>query len=388
MFKKYNRNKQKGIVPAILALIIAIICIVLLLLIAALILWLTHLVAGLIGGGNQPVGNSNIGCHLEGPDTAKATSSTTKTFSLTAFYHPIPGQLKYEQGSYGAELRMEGGGSGASGIKLEKGAIAAPPSYPFGTEIDLAGFGRGVVVDRGCAIQEAGVPSTCPGLARGTTRYDHLDLFMGEGDEGRMAMAQWNGKETQGTVYYFNFINSGNIKDYIKIICQNAYGSSGVGFNNVPLFKQCDPRWRSNGYNCSGKTICSSGCGTTSAAMVLAFYGKSVDPSVTTSESLANGYRVCNAGTSAAFFNFIAHKYGLKEEDVGFDSAMQALRQGKPVIVAMRDSMFSSGGHYIVLTGIANNGMVMINDPGPRNVTQATQNDVYSAWAHGHLITP
>lgn len=388
MLKIFKKEKQKGIIPIILAIILAGIALIALIAIAAFIAWLGQLVAGLTGGGDQPGGNSNIGCHLEGPDVSKATSQQTKTFSLTAFYHPVQGQTKYEQGSYEAELRMEGGDSGASGIKLEKGAIAAPPSYPFGTEIDISGFGRGVVVDRGCAIQEAGVPSTCPSLANPITKYDHLDLFTGEGDTGRMAMDQWNGKQAQGTVYYFNFVNSGNINDYVKIICQNAYGSSGSGFNNVPLFKQCDPRWRSNGYNCSGKTICSSGCGTTSAAMVLSFYGKSIDPAVTTSESLANGYRVCDGGTSAGFFSFIAKKYGLKEQDVDFDTAMQALKQGKPVIAAMSDSMFSSGGHYIVLTGIASNGMVMINDPGPRNVTQATQNDVRSAWSHGHLITP
>ncbi|MCX6811557.1 MAG: M23 family metallopeptidase [Candidatus Berkelbacteria bacterium] len=53
---KYNRNKQKGIIPAVLAVIIALVSIALILLIAALIFWIHHLVAGLIGGGNQPGG--------------------------------------------------------------------------------------------------------------------------------------------------------------------------------------------------------------------------------------------------------------------------------------------------------------------------------------------
>lgn len=236
-FASAMRGKQKGIIPVILALILGVAAIVVLVLVLLLVVYLNHIIAGLIGGGNQPIGNSNIGCHLEGPDISKATSTSKKTFSLTAFYHPLPGQTKYEQGSYEAELRMEGGGSGASGIKLEKGAIAAPPSYSFGTVIDIAGFGRGVVVDRGCAIQEAGVPSKCPGLANVTTKYDHLDLFAGEGDEGRMAMNQWNGKEAQGTIYFFNFVNKDNITNYVKVTCQSMGTSSISGKTAYPLKK-------------------------------------------------------------------------------------------------------------------------------------------------------
>lgn len=400
MFEKFKRDRQKGIIPAILAVIVALASIALILLVGALIFWIHHLVAGLIGGGNQPGGGPNIGCHLEGSEISKATSSQNKTFSLTAFYHPVPGQTKYELGSYEAELRMEGGGSSASGIKLEKGAIAAPPSYPFGTVIDIAGFGRGVVIDRGCAIQEAGAPSKCPSLANPVTKYDHLDLFMGEGDQGRMAMDQWNGKEAQGTVYFFNFINNGNVKDYVRVVCQNAYGSGSTGFNNVPYFSQRDPRWGSNSYGC-GTTIADAGCGVTSAAMILKFYGKNVDPAIMASLSLANGTRPCGGGTAPNFFHDVAApNYSLKEQDVTFNEAMQAIQQGKPVIALMNDHFFSSGGHYIVLTGIDSSGMVMINDPYPKRgcepvatvqcgrVPKATQNQVQENWNGGYLITP
>lgn len=252
---RFKKDKQKGIIPAVLAVIIALVSIALILLIGTLIFWIHHLVAGLIGGGNQPGGGPNIGCHLEGPGTSKETSSTTKTFSLTAFYHPVPGQTKYELGSYEAELRMEEGGSGASGIKLEKGAIAAPPSYAFGTVIDIAGFGRGVVIDRGCAIQEAGVPSKCPGLANPVTKYDHLDLFMGEGDQGRMAMDQWNGKEAQGTIYYFNFVNNNNINDYVRIVCETIAGTCGQSIIDQAKLYAGIPYYDDSGLHCGPNTL-------------------------------------------------------------------------------------------------------------------------------------
>jgi hypothetical protein len=56
MLLRFKRDKQKGIIPAVLAVIIALASIVLILLIGALIFWIHHLVAGLIGGGNQPGG--------------------------------------------------------------------------------------------------------------------------------------------------------------------------------------------------------------------------------------------------------------------------------------------------------------------------------------------
>ena len=173
-------------------------------------------------------GGTGTGCRIEGPNISQATRQVTRMFSTTAYYRPLPGQKKYEQGSYEAELRMEGTNTTASGFQPEIGAIAAPPSYPFGTVIDLPGYGRGVVLDRGCAIQEAGVPSKCPGLARVTTRYDHLDLFVGEGDEGREAMNAWNGKEVQGTVYYFDGIPWSQLKSQIKTVCQNTGGESKI----------------------------------------------------------------------------------------------------------------------------------------------------------------
>lgn len=44
-----------------------------------------------------------------------------------------------------------------------------------------------------------------------------------------------------------------------------------------------------------------------------------------------------------------------------------ALENGKPVICLQRNSIFTDGGHFIVLTGLTEDGKVLVNDPNGRN---------------------
>lgn len=142
--------------------------------------------------------------------------------------------------------------------------------------------------------------------------------------------------------------------------------ASSVGCNNVPDYKQCDSKWKSESYNCSpSTTICSSGCGVTSAADVLSFYGKSVDPVQMAKESMAHGYRACGSGTSHGFFPYIAGKYGLHDENgISWDRAMQLLKEGKPIIVSGQGPKpFTGGGHFVVMTCYNSDGTISVNDP-------------------------
>lgn len=41
----------------------------------------------------------------------------------------------------------------ASGIKVHQGTLACPPQYPFGTKIDIEGYGTYICEDRGGAIK-------------------------------------------------------------------------------------------------------------------------------------------------------------------------------------------------------------------------------------------
>lgn len=187
-----------------------------------------------------------------------------------------------------------------------------------------------------------------------------------------------------------------------QVVCVSAAGGgapSGPGYNNVPVFSQTDPRWAAHDYSYrgGGQTIGSGGCGVTAAAMVLKFYDKNVDPVIAADWSKQHGHRA-EGGTAYSLFPAIAATYGLKEDQISWDDAAKVLQQGKPLIVSMNskpvpDPMsstrnrsyhsFTSGGHFIVLTGI-NGNTVYINDPEPRGITSASVTDVKTAFEAGY----
>ena len=147
-----------------------------------------------------------------------------------------------------------------------------------------------------------------------------------------------------------------------------SQGVAGDTLNNFPYFLQGDDRWGGTQYSATGdpsQTIASSACGPTSMAMVLRSYGANVTPVDTAQYALDNGYRTANSGTSWGFFSSIGGKYGLSTQQLGSaQEAVNSLQEGKPVIASMGPSTFTKGGHYIVLSGINEEGKIIVNDPG------------------------
>lgn len=150
----------------------------------------------------------------------------------------------------------------------------------------------------------------------------------------------------------------------------NDSGAAGSSLANMPLFKQRNYRVP---YGRCG-TISAAGCGPTSAAMVARFYGKSMDPVSMANLFAAKGFRACSAGCScqgtahAAFTSPAAlGTIGLRGQTVGRTKEIlnSYLRSNppKPIIVAMGPSIFTRGGHYIVLTGVDSAGKITVNDP-------------------------
>lgn len=162
----------------------------------------------------------------------------------------------------------------------------------------------------------------------------------------------------------------------------NAAGDEGATvvtdkdrLNNFPFLLQNDSRWGAQQYTSTGdssQTIGSSGCGTTSMAMILRSFGNSVTPVDTSSYSVQNGYRTANSGTGWGFFSSIGNKYGLTTEDLGKDTNAVAasLAAGKPVIASMGKGVFTKSGHYIVLSGTDANGNILVNDPASTERSQ------------------
>lgn len=142
-----------------------------------------------------------------------------------------------------------------------------------------------------------------------------------------------------------------------------ATGVNGAMANGFPYFDQADPAWKDKPYG-SG-TMASSSCGPTSMAMILKSYGIDMDPVKAAEFSVKNGFRTANSGTSWGFFDKIGNNYGIStaQSETSADNIVNNLRKGYPIITSMKKGDFTNGGHFIVLSGLDNNGNVLVNDP-------------------------
>lgn len=151
-------------------------------------------------------------------------------------------------------------------------------------------------------------------------------------------------------------------------------------------YKQTDSRWAGKPYRVKGKensTIGGSGCGPTSAAMLVATYKDSEETPLTACNwSMEKGYKAVGQGTYYTFFAAYFKAHGMKCEQVpGGNSyhkkntdadkkALAALKAGKYVIACMGPGIWTNGGHF-VLAYDYKNGQVYINDPASSKAVRA-----------------
>lgn len=116
---------------------------------------------------------------------AQATFPYTKKFVVSSYYTPLPNQSRYIRGSYEGDVRLNGEGvHSADGTSVYPGMAAASRDFPFGTKMDIPGFGVVAIHDRGGAI-----------------KGDRLDIWMGEGEEG-LRRALWWGMRSVDVIVY------------------------------------------------------------------------------------------------------------------------------------------------------------------------------------------
>lgn len=142
-------------------------------------------------------------------------------------------------------------------------------------------------------------------------------------------------------------------------------------------YLQTDPQWKNHNYSAKGesKTIGSSGCGVTVAAMVIAtLKDKNVTPVTTAEWSMAHGYKALNQGTYYTYFVPQFNQYGIKCKQLNSSNlygkssssahteALNALKNGNWIIAVMGIGNWTSSGHFILLYKYEN-GYVYINDP-------------------------
>ena len=103
------------------------------------------------------------------------STCTSKRFTVTAYYSPLPNQAFYNMNSYQEEKVMNGNGThGASWKAVFNGMVAAPKSYTFGTQIYFPGWWITEIADRGGRIVNA--------WERGQTN-DRIDFWVWKWDE-------------------------------------------------------------------------------------------------------------------------------------------------------------------------------------------------------------
>ena len=140
--------------------------------------------------------------------------------------------------------------------------------------------------------------------------------------------------------------------------------SAYAGSDTVPLFLQWDPMW---GYEEYGSGIIGiTGCGPTCLAMV-GYYltgDSNMSPDQIAKFAEENGYYEKGYGSSWTLISEGAEKLGLSVQELPLveQTLVDTLEEGTPIILSLRAGDFTTGGHYVVLTGVEN-GLFRVNDP-------------------------
>ena len=153
--------------------------------------------------------------------------------------------------------------------------------------------------------------------------------------------------------------------------------SGGQPWSNVPF---------------GGGTIATSGCSVTSLAMVLSYLKSDVDsdgwiyPSDVVA-AIAKKYGNYNRfyagdGQSWDIFPAVAQMYQVSCNAISSASIIRELAAGKPVIMSCKPSEFTAKGHFIVLSGLTEDGYVMVNDPNAAHSSYS-----YKKYSISYLIS-
>lgn len=142
----------------------------------------------------------------------------------------------------------------------------------------------------------------------------------------------------------------------------------------IPLFIQWDERWgyKIYGSDCMGIT----GCGPTCISMVVCGLTGNLEwnPYEVAKYAEENGYYVDGTGTAWTLMTDGTSNFGLKASrgTVTEDYIKGNLSPSTPMIASMLPGDFTYTGHFIVLTGIDQEGNVTVNDPNSRINSEKT----------------
>lgn len=137
-------------------------------------------------------------------------------------------------------------------------------------------------------------------------------------------------------------------------------------YKGLTYYSQLDSRWKNKMYSSTGnasQTIGSSGCGPTSASMIVTACKGAITPDVMSDLFVKYGYRSANNGTYWSAFRAIADEFDIGyKETSNIDTAISLLRNNNYVVASVGNGLFTTGGHFIVLTGI-DGDTIKVYDP-------------------------
>lgn len=133
----------------------------------------------------------------------------------------------------------------------------------------------------------------------------------------------------------------------------------------LPLLTQWDQRW---GYQIYGDGMMAiTGCGPTVLAMVMSYLTQDVSltPLSIASWAQNNGYYVDGAGSSWSMMVDYPQLHNIQSNYISLssNSIINALNEGKYIILSMNPGDFTRTGHFIVLAGVNADGTIQVKDP-------------------------
>lgn len=170
--------------------------------------------------------------------------------------------------------------------------------------------------------------------------------------------------------------------DFVSGYAENSSKNSGSKISikkdykkgEIPLFLQWDERW---GYDKYGSDfIALDGCGPTALAMVaVGLTGNTdINPKVVADFSYNNGYYLEGVGSQWSLMTDGASNFGLKGKEIPLSKEViiSTLKKGEPIIATMGPGVFTTQGHYIVLTGVTEDGKIIVNDSDSKERSNKT----------------
>lgn len=137
-------------------------------------------------------------------------------------------------------------------------------------------------------------------------------------------------------------------------------------YKGLTYYSQIDNRWKNNLYTSTGntsQTIGSSGCGPTSAAMVVTACKGAITPDVMSNLWVKYGYRSANNGSYWSGFRATANEFNIEyQETIYLNTAVELLKNNHIIVASCGNGLFTTGGHFIVLTGVEGN-YIKVYDP-------------------------